>query len=220
MALIFLSLISLGDVGATYDARAQGTVIEVKETGSSENESQIYQYDYSFITASGASMSGSSYASGNYELAAGDTVAIDYVQNDPVYSSISGMRNGTFPPWVALVVLIFPLTGIIMSVVSFRRGKKHLYLATNGLMTYGKVTGMEPTNVKINNQTVYKVFFEFNAPESGLQSAFVKTHKPMKLRDEETERLVYDPNNPSQAVLVDALPKGLRTFFEKLETGF
>ncbi len=123
------------------------------------------------------------------------------------------------PRWIALFPLMFPLAGIIMLLISMRVNKKYLHLVQNGILTAGKVTGMEATNMKINNRTVYKVFFEF-AVSGGMQKAVVKTHNTARVRDEKEEKLVYDPNNPESAALLDAMPKAVRKFFEKLETGF
>ena len=71
----------------------------------------------------------------------------------------------------------------------------------------------EATNTKINKQTVYKLFFEFTANDGKTYQVVAKTHKTHRLLDEELEALVYDPANPSNAVVLDALPNGIKNYF-------
>jgi len=196
-----------------------GVLSKTEATNSSENKKTIFKYDYVFVGLDGKEYTGISYSTGYIGLAVGDTVPVTYTINRPSSSNIEGMRAGLFPGWTILLTLIFPFVGLIMVVIMFRKGKKNLNLVQNGMLTKGKVTGREPTNVKINNRTVYKIFFEFKAGDGSLQKSVVRTHFPERVLDEAEERLVFDVNNPSQAILVDALPKSVKKFLENLETG-
>ena len=58
----------------------------------------------------------------------------------------------------------------------------------------------------MNNQTVYKLTFEFRTDDGGVYEVVSKTHLPQLLEDEAEEQLVYDPRNPARAVMLDNLP--------------
>ena len=58
------------------------------------------------------------------------------------------------------------------------------------------------------------MFFEFTA-DAKVYKISANTHEPEKLEDEEKEMLVYDPENPEKATLVDNLPKVVRKYLEE-----
>ena len=68
------------------------------------------------------------------------------------------------------------------------------------------MSGYEPTNTRINNQTVYKLTFEFTTDDGRRYEATARSHRPFVLEDEPQEQLLYDPYNPKKAVLLDSLP--------------
>jgi len=70
----------------------------------------------------------------------------------------------------------------------------------------GKIKNKAATNARINNQTVYKMIFEFQAEDTKFYEAIAKTHLPQLLEDDEKEKLLYNPLNPKHAVLIDSLP--------------
>jgi hypothetical protein len=59
--------------------------------------------------------------------------------------------------------------------------------------------------VKENGRTVYKLTFEFETGEGESCTATARTNAPEKFR-EQGEPLVYDPENPVRAVMLDNLP--------------
>jgi hypothetical protein len=89
--------------------------------------------------------------------------------------------------------------------VGVRTGIRRRYLLSSGELALGRLKLKEPTNTRINNQTVYKYTFEFDVPGGGAYEAVAKSHKRV-LEDEDLERLVYDPRNPGDASLLDELP--------------
>jgi hypothetical protein len=120
------------------------------------------------------------------------------------------MRAAPFGIWILLLTSIFPMIGLIFVIISLKKAKRNIYLIQNGIITNGKVIKKEPTNTRINNQTVYKVFFQYKSQDGNIQEAMNKSHITYNLGDEEKEPLVYDCQNPSKAVLLDTLPKKIR----------
>lgn len=108
--------------------------------------------------------------------------------------------------------VIFPLIGLIAVVRVFKKGIKANRLLRNGLQTTGKLISKKHTGVWVGSRRhgdakpIYKLTFEFTAENRQNYKAVTKTEKPEKLEDEAAEPLLYDPIDPSHAVMLDALP--------------
>lgn len=185
---------------------AQGVVSTIGDTGASENETPVYANHYAFrVERLEQDFHGISYTTGQ-TFSEGERVTIEYLSNNPDISRIQGARSGTFSPWVLCFVGIFPLIGIIFVAVSLVSGFKANRLLTHGRVALGTLINKEPTNTRINNQTVYKLTFEFTADTGQRYEATARSHQPYALEDEPQEQLLYDPQNPKKAVLLDSLP--------------
>jgi hypothetical protein len=106
----------------------------------------------------------------------------------------------------AAFVVIFPLVGLVFVLIGLRGGRRAAHLLANGKLTTGTLKSKVATNTRVNNQTVYKLTFEFQAEEGGTYETVVRTHVVHRLVDEPQERLLYDPFFPARAVLLDNLP--------------
>jgi hypothetical protein len=190
------------------DPTVKGVIVDKTATSSSENKRRIYDYSYQY-SIDGKTHTGHSFST-SYESENGDTVNVLFVAKQPELSHIEGMRAAPFGIWVVAFTSVFPIIGLIFIIFSINKFKKNIYLIKNGILTHGKVIGKEPTNTKINNKTVYKVFFQYKSQDGTLQEAFNKSHLTYNLGDEEKEPLVYDSQNPQKAVLLDTLPKRVR----------
>ncbi len=197
------------------DPSVNGIVVSKEETASKENKRRIYDYGYEYHL-NGKVYTGHSFAK-DQDIEQGDSIIIQYVPNDLALSRIQNMRSAPFSFWILPLTGIFPLIGLIFLIFSIRSAKKNIYLVQNGILTKGKVLRKEPTSTKVNNQTVYKVFFQFKTQDGNLQEAFVRSHKAHNLGDEAEEPVVYDSQDPSSAVLLDALPKKIRPLITGIE---
>jgi hypothetical protein len=178
-------------------------VLRVEKTAASENRQTIYANHYAFSLA-GTQHTGVSYATGE-SATIGDIVPVEYDPDDPAYSRISGMRRGMFGPAVLLVVL-FPLIGIVIIAVALRSGVRRAGLLRDGVFTTGTLTGKEATNVRINKRRVYELTFAFQDRSGQPVEAKTRTNAPERLEDQANEPLLYDPNDPTRAYLFDELP--------------
>jgi hypothetical protein len=185
-------------------ARAEGTVIESKETNMRVNETQVYEHKYSFIGADGLEYRGASYETGG-SLRNGQKVTIEYKQDNPETSRIKGMRRGIIGLF-GLMPIIFPAIGLCFIIAGIRKGVKACHLLRDGEQTTGKLKSKNRTGAKVNNQPVYKLTFEFAASDGTSHQAVAKSHRPEVLEDEEHEPLLYDPSRPEYAVMLDDLP--------------
>lgn len=190
------------------DPRTTGELIARHATHSSANKRRIHEYVYHY-QVDGRRYEGRSFDTDN-GAAAGAAVTVQYAARDPASSRLEGMGLAPFGMHVALLVAVFPAIGLGMLYFAVRRYRKYSYLVQHGVLTTGKVVRKEPTNTKINQQTVYRVFFQYKSGDGVLREAWVSTHQTDRLGDERQEPLVYDPERPDEAVLLDAMPPRIR----------
>lgn len=185
---------------------APGIITAIESTGASENDVPVYANHFTFrVERLEAEFQSVSYTTGqNFSIS--DTAEIEYLPGNPNIARIQNTRSGTFSPWVLCFVGIFPLVGLGMIGPGMYLGYKGNRLLKEGKMGLGRLVSKEPTNTRINKQTVYKLTFEFMADDGQTYQATARSHTPYNLEDEAQEQLVYDPRNPTRAVLLDSLP--------------
>ena len=182
-----------------------GTVLASRSTNVSENDSPVYEHTYSFVTPEGTQSRGTSYVTG-HSLPAGSEVTVEYVPHRPQVSQVRGMRRNLVPEWVMLFVSIFPLIGLAFVVATVRQGIKANRLLAHGQLASGVLSDKQPTGTKINERTVYRLTFDFEAGDGRRYQATAGTHEPERLEDQRREPLLYDVLNPSYSVMLDSLP--------------
>lgn len=111
--------------------------------------------------------------------------------------------------WFLLMGPAFAGVGAVMAALAFRRGLAVLRLLRRGVLTQAKLAGKTATNVEINERTVYELKFRFEVG-GRRYAATARTHEPEKLEDDAEEPLLYLPDDPSKASLVDHLPGALQ----------
>lgn len=183
--------------------RVEGRVLKVGETGASANNVSIYSVAYAYRDAAGAERTGRSYSSGPPKLEA--TATVEYLKLRPQWSRIEGLRRGMFGPG-ALVVLAFPAIGVALVGIALRSGRKTLRLLAQGQIAQAQFVSEEETNIKINGRPVLGLNFQFTASDGQQHSIHHSTSTPGALRDERRETVLYDPETPDDALLVDQLP--------------
>jgi len=182
----------------------KGVIVKIEETNMEENEASIYRYIYTY-SANRREYTGRSYGRGWQGYSEKSEVPIQYDVNEPTVSKIEGGRLAPFSSWV-LFVCIFPLIGLIFILISLRQNVKAVDLLQYGIVTWGKRKSREYTNMKVNEQTVFKYVFTFKAENGQEYEVAGKTHETYKLEDEGRERLIYDPEKPEFAILYDLIP--------------
>jgi hypothetical protein len=180
-----------------------GKALYSEKTSASENRTRVYANHYSFVYG-GVEYNGISYATGDY-FSGGEQVTVEFPNGRLDLSRIQGMRRSIFGT-AAIFVVIFPAVGLGFIAFGLVGGIKANRLLTNGKLGMGRLKLKEPTNTRINHQMVYKYTFEFNDEIGRNHNVVSRTHIIGVLEDEQEERLLYDPNNPSYAVMMDSLP--------------
>lgn len=188
----------------SFQSNKVGGIVEsVETTNATENDVQVYRVNYVYFDHLGRQHTGSSYSTG--DPGAGGRVFIEYLPYAPSISRIEGMRRAIFGPF-AVTAIIIPLIGLGFLVAGVRNGLKANRLLAQGRIAFGKLIASEMTNISINNRPVMKLRFAFTSHEGLDWEVVAKTHEPEDLIDEQEEPLLYDPEYPAYAVLLDNLP--------------
>lgn len=108
--------------------------------------------------------------------------------------------------WAMLFILLFPAVGLTFIGVGLRKGLRGLRLLTRGIPARGRLTRQQATNTAINDRPVMAMTFEFQTVDGRGAKCVAHTHETERLEDGVTEELVYDPEDPSVACLLDDLP--------------
>lgn len=183
--------------------RATGTVTRVEETGASENKSPVRASHYQYSIA-GRTFEGKSYTTGAAPEQ-GEEVTVEFDEDDPARSRIAGMRRAMFGPVVSIVA-IFPAIGLAFLLFFTIGGFRRNHVLRNGILTYGKRIDKRPTNVRINNRPVWEVVFEYTDRTGQRRECSAKSTDTSRLEDETEEPLLYDPDDPSKACVLDEAP--------------
>jgi hypothetical protein len=120
---------------------------------------------------------------------------------------VDGDPPSSFFLWLTVALLAGAFGFAFAAVFQNRRD---LFLLRDGLLTTGKIIDRQSRKVK--QGTVWTLVFLYKTVRAGEQTTRVVVHEKAlgRLVDEEAELLVYDPANPSRALLLDALPDHVR----------
>ena len=197
--------------------KTQGVVEKVEDTSAEENDVRVQRIIFSFPSPDSKPTAESApgqkpdvivaqcYETGTSRKQ-GSKVEIEYSPKNPQKARIVGTRRGIFQIWVLFLVAIFPVVGIGFIFFGVRRGLYIRRLLQNSLLTYGVLVGKEPTNTRINHQTVMKLTFSFTTQDGRAANAIARTHEYEHLVDEAEEPILYNPYAPKEACLLDDIP--------------
>jgi hypothetical protein len=107
---------------------------------------------------------------------------------------------------VIAFVFVVPLIGLAFARAGLRSGLRARRLLAEGRLAQAVLRQDEDIPVHENRASVHHLTFEFTADSGGTYEVVAMTQNPGRLTDDETERVVYDPRRPSDAVLLDDLP--------------
>jgi len=167
--------------------------------------STLFPYTTLFRSpVAGVRHSGTSYST-SASASAGDVVTIEYEDGNPARSRIEGMRRAQFSPLVGLVN-IFPLVGLGLLIPAVLKGRTRNQLLREGVLVTGKLTSKRSTNIRINRRLLYELRFEFTARDGRRYEAKARSTDTRRLEDDADEALLYDPDHPTRAYVLDEAP--------------
>jgi hypothetical protein len=188
--------------------QAAGRVVRVADTGASEGKVRVRRVEYVFRAPGSGDQHGRSYVTGSAP-GPGEAVVVQYPTGRPQFSRIEGMRRSMFGPG-ALVVLVFPLVGLVLAGFGVRHGMRRARVLAAGCHAEATLRSTEETNVTVNKRRVIAMTFEFGDLAGQRHEVVERTTDPAKLADDRRETILYDPERPSQAVFADTLPDSVR----------
>jgi len=214
ITILFFQFLNFNDFKFNSDSPVvKGKILHVDATNFQENKRTVYQYTFAY-EIKGTNYKSISYLSKNH-LEEDSEAEIEYIEDTPQIARIKGSRMGGVPFWVIFVTSPFLLLGLVFLFVNIKKTKSEIEILKWGIKGEGKFSGATETNVKINNRRVYEMLFELKDKDGKIYIISTKTHKPERLKDESMEQLVYMPDNPANAVLLDTLPKVVKEFMNQ-----
>jgi len=191
----------------------EGELISTNPTNTTINERIVYEYNYIFNSPNGKTYSGVSYLNQEQSFT-NNKVQVKYNSSKPENSCIVGMDTSSFPIWMLLFVIIFPIIGILLLYFGVKKGMKNIRILQFGKIALGTYNRRETTNASVNNRPVYKFYFDFIAHDNISYTATGETYQTHKVEDERLEPIIYNSVNPKEAVIIDTLPRMVRRFFK------
>ncbi|MEL6560678.1 MAG: hypothetical protein AAFQ94_20970 [Bacteroidota bacterium] len=204
-AVIFYLIYSEGDTDdfkLNYGSTnvAYGYVVNIESTNVSVNDEDVERYFYRF-SIDGEVFGGDCY--GSLYVDFDEKVKVQYLKSDPDVSRIVGGDNsisGLFMIYFMGVVLIIL---VILMVRHFRKTMRYAGITANGVITKSTNRYVEPTNVSINDQPQFRLIYDYEA----FDQSYSVEHKTIYTDDfKMTERIVYDRNQPENAIIFSTLP--------------
>jgi hypothetical protein len=185
---------------------AAGRVTGIRATNATINDRPVMEITYEYTLDNGDRWRDRSYVTGaELALGEGSNVAVEFDPAQPDRSRIQGTRRAPFGPFV-LFVVIFPVIGVVIVLAGLPRGVRQVQLLRSGRPARGRILDVRATNVTINDQPVMELTFEFTTEDGARVRAVDRTLRPQVVEDDEEEELLYDPQRPHRATLLDHLP--------------
>lgn len=188
--------------------RTTAVVTSCRETSFSEGDDdrsgRVYAFGFEYRTGTGQALQATSYRTGD-PLPGGTIVRVRYLASRPGVARIEDMRARPFAAWV-LFVLVFPLIGSGIATPVYLQGRKAIALLRDGLPARGTFARMDGTNVEVNDMPLMRLTFSFATPDGETHQVKASTVEPGRLRDQQRELVLYNPQRPEVAVLLDGLP--------------
>ncbi len=183
----------------------EATITRSEETQYLVNDSPLYEYFYLYSVDGNASCSGSFLEfAGVYSP--GQEIRIEYLIDAPEISRIAGKDRRNFDQIMFLAGIACLLVGFSFLYPSIRKTRRERKILMAGLPASGKLIHAEPTNLKVNEQPVYKLTYEYSTGKNASQKFSIRSHLIKNFSEEHKENLIYDPRRPSRALVIDTLP--------------
>lgn len=191
-----------------WGGQAEAMVTEVEKTNMHVNKSRVMRVMYEFVTDQDVSYEGFCYLT-RKAPAEGALTTVEYLRGNPKMSRLEGGRINPFGYGGSFVV-IFPVVGfgILAGAYWYRRSK--LRLLQYGEFAMATVQSIESTNVRVNNQTRFKITLDV---PSLRHRATVETYAygadvnlaRKRMDSGESIGVLYDPAKPKRLLIIDSL---------------
>lgn len=121
--------------------------------------------------------------------------------------------KGGFSLIIFSLLILISAMGIIIAFFGLRKTIKWLDILKIGKIAFGIYHRREATKSWVKYMFDFsradKLYFKYSVDNKKYE-AVGETHKTYNLHDEQYEPLLYNPYNPNEAIMVDALPRQVR----------
>jgi hypothetical protein len=195
---------------ASGDARtARGVITEETKTNLTLNKRRVMEYGFQFSTEDNRPRRGHCFTTGR-QWSVNTPVSVRYLPARPELACVEGARLSQ-SGWGGAFVIIFPLIGgaILIGSVTNRQMTKRLL--QSGTVTEAEVVSVEPTNMQVNNRSVFKITVRSATLQGGQPVTVLRVNRPeielarKNLQDKLPVFIVYDTRNPKRLLLPEAL---------------
>ena len=178
------------------------------------DDNPLFEYYYSYSVDGNAPVSGSflEYAE---SYASGKEIQVEYLTEYPEVSRFTGKDRRNYDQIMFLGGIGGLLFGFFFLYPSIRKTRQERKILIAGIPSKGKLIHAEPTNLNVNEQTVYNLTYEYSTGQNKTQVFSVRSHMIRNLSEEHHETIVYDPRKPSSAIIVDTLPGSVARYVNK-----
>lgn len=182
-----------------------GKISGSQETRYSVNDAPLFNYNYRYYDQAENIHEGNFLEfEGQYSM--GEDIEIKYLKKVPSNSRYAGRDRKNFDQIMFLGGIGALLAGLLFIIPSSRKTRKERKIIMAGLPAEAKLLEAVPTNLRVNEQPVYNLTFEFTDGRKSVKKCFVRSHLIRNFSDGHKEKLIYDPRQPSNAVIIDTLP--------------
>ena len=102
-----------------------------------------------------------------------------------------------------ILIALLPLSGLILVIIDFKKGYKYNILLSMGEKTYGKLIKIDLPIDNNAKEREYSMTFTFKSIDGIEYQVEEKTYNAIAISDDEKELLLYQPDDPSYAVLFE-----------------
>jgi hypothetical protein len=209
------SMASIASVGEWRAARrfdqgavaAQGTVIDTSLEGASRdgNQSTRYLVMYRFTVLNGAEVEQTEEIPlETWEgLAAGDSVPVRYLPDDPRTARTHSATPLWVPPLVAALTAAFAVLGVLIARSGWRRLLVHLRVQRNGVAAQATVIDVAPAGVTVNRVPQWRLRYEFRDGRGERHegaSDYLKPYEAAEWRTGDRGTVRYDRDRAADSV--------------------
>ena len=191
------------------DPVTQAEIISIEKSKAKTFYGKIYKYNYKY-SIDNKIYKGKSYLKEKLDL---KTIDVLYKENNFEESCIVGMKTNTNSIITAIFYGLFLLVFIFLLIKILKIQLSKIKILKTGIITKAVFREKIKTNFKFKgNKYVYELFFDFVANDGKTYKAKTKTTDVQKLSDELYEPVIYNQQNPEEAVLIDEFPIVVRNF--------
>ena len=188
-------LIYLPDIHFGLDEYTEGKITHIERTDDTES---AYRNHFSFSNED--KLYKGSTLSIDKQYTKGDEVGIEFKYSNPEKARIEGHSL-----WNAmnLTPAAFAIIGLILIIIRIRKGASAIAMLKNGHLAWATLVDKSATKVSVEKHRVYKMTFEYRDQHDYRHRIITKTHVTEELEDDPEEPVLFNPNKPENAILLD-----------------